>query len=145
MWTREAPSTRLNTNSRKSSSSNGKLPNWDTKSPQYPRQLKDEFLRSQRAILSLPQLYGICTELPEHKVLCRFPPFTSYFLFYSFCAGVPETKTGGESGPPTLRGSGDASVSVTLSIFGVNFWEHECPAVVHPHASSRRVFSRSGR
>src|SRR5260370_16113008 len=90
MWTREAPSTRLNTNSRKSSSSSGKLPNWDTKSPQYPRQLKDEFLRSQRAILSLPQLYRICTELPGHTVLCRFPPFISS-LFLLCRRSVPET------------------------------------------------------
>src|SRR6266481_7631542 len=68
MWTREAPS-----------SSSGKLPNWDTKSPQYPRQLKDEFLRSQWATLSVPQLYRICTELPDHTVLTSaksaFPRF----------------------------------------------------------------------
>ena len=30
-----------------------------------------------------PGAHRICTELPEHTVLCRFPPFTSYFLFYS--------------------------------------------------------------
>src|SRR5215469_15693747 len=31
-------------------------------------------LRNQKATLSLPQLYRSCTELPEHTVLCRFPP-----------------------------------------------------------------------
>jgi hypothetical protein len=31
--------------------------------------------------------HGVATTL----ILCRFPPFTSYFLFYSFCAAVPET------------------------------------------------------
>jgi hypothetical protein len=34
--------------------------------------------RSQRATLSFPQLYRICTELPEHTVLYRFPPFTCF-------------------------------------------------------------------
>jgi len=37
--------------------------------------------RSQRATLSLPQLYRICTELPEHTVLYRFPPFTCFIPF----------------------------------------------------------------
>ena len=32
-------------------------------------------LRNQKAILSLPQLYRICTELPEHTVLSYFPRF----------------------------------------------------------------------
>jgi hypothetical protein len=32
-------------------------------------------LRNQKAILSLPQLYRICTELPEHTVLSYFPLF----------------------------------------------------------------------
>jgi hypothetical protein len=90
LWTREPPSTRLNTNSYKSSSSSGKLPNWDTKSPQYPRQPKDEFLRSQRAILSLPQLYRICTELPEHTVLRCFPPLLPVLFL---CAALPLEKS----------------------------------------------------
>jgi hypothetical protein len=39
-------------------------------------------IRSQEAILSLPQLYRICTELPEHTVLCRFHLlFPVLFLF----------------------------------------------------------------
>ena len=49
----------------------------------------EKFYKSQRAILSLPQLYRICTELPEHTVLCRFLPFT--FCFYS-CAALPLQK-----------------------------------------------------
>jgi hypothetical protein len=38
-------------------------------------------LRSQKAILSLPQLYRICTELPEHAVLSYFP----LFIFEVIC------------------------------------------------------------
>jgi hypothetical protein len=57
-------------------------------------------LRNQKAILSLPQLYRICAELPEHTVLCRFLPFT--FYFYSFCAAVPETDAGQSGFRPCL-------------------------------------------
>jgi hypothetical protein len=68
-WLRLCPDNRISGNK---VIGKGRLP---TNNPisidQYPRQLKDEFLRSQRAILSLPQLYRICTELPEHPQFVR--------------------------------------------------------------------------
>ena len=63
--------------------------------------------RSQGAILSLPQLYRICTELPEHTVLYRFPPFTCFIPFVPpIRCFVHVASNSGETTDPSVFGKG---------------------------------------
>ena len=63
--------------------------------------------RSQRATLSLPQLYRICTELPEHTVLYRFPPFTCFIPFVPpIRCFVHVASNSGETTDPSVFGKG---------------------------------------
>src|SRR5260370_37653359 len=66
--------------------------------------------RSQRAILSLPQLYRICTELPEPTVLRCFPPLLPV-LFLLCRPPVGEKSSQGKEAKKRCRRATNGSAS----------------------------------
>jgi hypothetical protein len=90
--------------------------------------------RSQRATLSLPQLYRTCTELPEHTVLCRFPPFTCFIPFVPpFRCFVHVASNSGR--PPIQAYSGKESLGNNLG--------RSCRPGSWPHQSNTSAFVRT--